>query len=108
MLAALKGLNYMDDVCGMNYHWLSDLFQCLYSTSKVRWNGSCAEAGKCEEDPKMEKGKTETARGKEYESNVRHRGEEQVVQQTWGKSQSIRHTLGRVSRFLTTHLTPLH
>ena len=29
-LALLQSnVNYMNSVCGMNYHWLSDLYQCL-------------------------------------------------------------------------------
>ena len=57
----------------------------------------------------MEKGKTEMARGKEYESKAQHREEEQVVRENWEKSQSICHTYGKSEQILgnTLHSSPL-
>ena len=47
-LALLQSnVNYMNSVCGMNYHWLSDLYQCL-SIPILGGNGGSVETSKCE------------------------------------------------------------
>ena len=88
-----SNLNYMNRVCGMEYHWLSELFECMQLPLLDGMEAVLKQANRIK-IKQSEKRKTKSAKQSRQRSKAKHRGKEQLARQKWGKSQKISHTYG--------------
>ena len=98
-LALLQtNLNYMNKVCGMNYHWLSDLYKRLQIPILDGMEAVLKQVNE-RRIKEMEVGKTEVSKNSKLRSLGKHRGKEQVARSKWGHTQKLKHTYGKTKEF---------
>ena len=97
-LALLQSnVNYMNEMCGMNYHWLSDLYQRLSIPLFEGMEGVLKQLNK-KRIKESELGKTEASKKRILRSLKKHRGEEQLARQNFGKTLKVSHTYGKTEK----------
>ena len=101
-LALLQSnVNYMNSVCGMNYHWLSDLYQCL-SIPILEGMEAVLKQVNVRRIKESQQGKTEASKKRRLRSYKKHLREEQLARQKFGKSLKMSHTYGKTEKLLMT------
>ena len=97
-LALLQSnVNYMNSVCGMNYHWLSDLYQRL-SIPVLEGMEAVLKQVNVRRIKESQKDKTETSKKRRLRSYKKHFGEEQLARKKFGKSLKMSHTYGKTEK----------
>ena len=97
-LALLQSnVNYMNSVCGMNYHWLSDLYQRL-SIPILEGMEAVLKQVNVRRIKESQQGKTEASKKRRLRCYKKHLGEEQLARQKFGKSLKMSHTYGKTEK----------